>query len=49
MPNKVVYREIEEMTGITLEEYLVAVQQINASEKGSTDDLKVEAGTGLVN
>jgi len=29
MPQKIIYREIEELTGITLEEYLMTILQIN--------------------
>ena len=48
MPDQVVYREIEELTGITLEDYLQTLMLINSSEKGSSNTLDVEGGGGHV-
>ena len=44
MPNKVIYRELEEMRGTTLEDHLNSLLLLNASEKGSTDDIRVDGG-----
>jgi hypothetical protein len=44
MPNKVVFREVEELSGITLEDYLKAWKDVGVRD----EDFKVEAGTGTV-
>ena len=49
MPNKVIYRELEEMSGITLEEHLNSLLLQNAGEKESTDDIRVDGGVAMQN
>jgi hypothetical protein len=53
MPERVIFREVEEFSGITLEEYLITLSQLSQSSvpKATTEasDMRVEAGTGVVN
>jgi|LauGreDrversion4_2_1035121.scaffolds.fasta_scaffold56964_4 hypothetical protein len=45
MPNKVVFRQIEETSGITLEDYIVTIDSIDGKRH---HDLNIEVGTGKV-
>jgi hypothetical protein len=47
MPGKIVFRQIEEQSGITLEDYIVTMDNIVG--KKSNYDLHIQAGSGKVN
>jgi hypothetical protein len=47
MPTKVIFREVEELSGITLEEYLQTLIDLQKSAKEQVEGA-VEAGTGIV-
>jgi hypothetical protein len=50
LPGKIVYREIEEISGITLDEYLNTFKFIGADGQpvGASSDLKIDTGTGHI-
>ena len=50
LPGRVVFREIEEMSGITLEEYLLTFKMIGNEGQpvGASSDIKIDTGTGHI-
>jgi len=48
MPGKVIFREIEELSGITLEEYLSHYKETTGAKNFEISDLRIEHGVGMI-